>query len=814
MVTNYYRSLIGRTLLIGVGLIGILSGLRAGDPSHHQSVGSLLRNAMIWHPDDQSKSVSFRKQFRYAGGAKTAALYIFADSKYMLWINGQYVMRGPCRFDPIRPEYDSFEVSKYLLAGENTIAVQAYGHISTGETMEHTPGLAVCILVGGGVTGSRLLLTDTSWRCSHSTRYGDPTVWWDGIRENINAAKEDGDWTLPSYHDKAWSLSARRNGDKWGDFHPRTTPMPVATELPWTMNGKKLPLLVTGKTELFLKLKKNIVGYCIFEFDADSGARFNVFGHHYTARAGKQEYITGGFYGSGVTNTFGTLIRDEPDSVGIPVHIDTGSIRFTSIRVFNFIAPLKLIGSFHSSDTVLDRFWNVIANMHAQVTKDTYTDGVSEGNEWVGDVHNISQFTRVAFAGPAKDGSLVYADKRYLAKALSDIGCSQQKDGRIKAHHPSDRFDLHWFIEDFACVWIGDIRSYFEMTNDRELIRRLWPIVKKQMYWFNDSINASGILHGREWCVFDNPFAYKRGEGATLNAFVYKAFMDAAYLAGVCSDDKTAAAFISIASELKKAFNTNFWDAGKGTFRGMTDSAVTTHAAVMSLYTGICNEEHKRLVEDWLLTRSVDTNIVYPLLHLYWFRDLYEMNSDKADQQVLNIIRTKYYNKWNALNKGYVTSEGCNRNRNFHNFGMAPGYFLSAYVLGVRTEGTISDRRILIEPRLGDLGHADGTVVTEYGPVNVSWRRDDETFFFHCRIPGGVTTRLGIPIAPGAGDSVRINTEGLTLIMDGETLVKAGKPLKPGIVMTARFIYVDKVRAGTHSGKLYAPRRNLLLEVK
>lgn len=810
------QSVICRTFLIGAVVAAIFSGLKAragGDPPRKQSVRSLLRNAMIWHPNDQSKSVSFRKQFRYGGGAKGETLYIFADSKYMLWINGRYVMRGPCRFDPIRPEYDSFDVSKYLHPGENTIAVQAYGHISTGETMEHSPGLALCIVTRSGTnadtkvgvvhsgqfrTGSKLLLTDTSWRCSTSTRYGDPSAYWDGIRENINAAKEDGDWTLPSYHDKSWFLAVRQKSDQWGDFYPRTTPMPVATELPWMVDGKKLPFTVTGKTDLFLKLKKNIVGYCIFEFDADSGARFNVFGHHYIARKGRQEYISGGFYGSGVTNTFGTLIRDEPDSVGIPVHIDTGSIRFISIRVFNFIAPLKLAGAFHSSDSVLDRFWNVIANMHAQVTKDTYTDGVSEGNEWVGDVHNISQFTRVAFAGPGKNGSWIYADKRWLAKALSDIGCSQQKDGRIKAHHPSDRFDLHWFIEDFACVWIADIRSYYEMTNDRELAGRLWPIVKKQMYWFKDSINARGLIHGREWCIFDNPFAYKHGEGATLNAFVYKAFTDAAYLAGVCNDDKTAAAFTHIASALKIAFNANFWDSGKCTFRGMTDSAVTTHAAVMYLFTGICNEEHKRDVEDWLLTRSLDTNIVYPLLHLYWFRDLYEMNSEEADQQVLNIIRTKYYNRWNAFNKGYVTSEGCNRNRNFHNFGMAPGYFLSAYILGVRTEGTISDRCILIEPRLGNLRHAEGTVVTEFGRVNVFWRRDEDGFSFHCHIPAGLKTRLGIPISAGA--------VGLTLIMDGETWVKAGKVLKKGVVITSRFIYLDKVSGGAHSGKLWAKR--------
>ena len=789
--TVVFKSIVCRILLSGWILTGMISGLQAGSMAArpHINVGRLLRNAMIWYPDDKAKSVVFRKQFRYLARPGEATIYIFADSKYMLWINGQYVMRGPCRFDPHRPEYDSFDVRKYLHTGLNVIAVQAYGHISTGETMEHEPGLAILLKAG-----TRDLITDSSWRCSNNTRYGDPTVMWDGERENINAAKDDGDWTLAPYVDKAWPLAVRKSKDLWGEFYARITPMQVATELPFSVDGRELPFQVTGKTDLFLRLEKNIVGYCVFELDADSGARLNVFGHHYIARKGRQEYITGGMFGSGVVGTFGTSIRDEPDSVGIPVHVDTGTIRFTSIRVYNFIAPLTLVGSFRSSDTLLNRFWKVIANMHAQITRDTYTDGVTEGNEWVADIHNISQFTRVAFAGPGKNGSLDYADKRFMAKALSDIGVSQQPDGRIKAHHPSDRFDLHWFIEDFACTWVADIRSYYEMTRDKELITRLWPIVKKQMYWFKDSINARGLVHGREWCIFDNPYAYKHGEGATLNAFVYRAFADAAYLAAVCKEEKTAVEFNNTASSLKTAFNTYFWDTNKGTFRGMTDSLVTTHAAVMSLYTGVCSNEHWRSVQDWLLTRKLDTLMRLPLLHLYWFKDLYDMNSDLADQQVLDIIRTRYNNKWNALNKGYITAEGLNRGRNFHNFGMVPGSFFCSYILGVRTVGPVWNKRILIEPRLGDIQQAEGTVVTEYGPVDVSWSRSPGGTSFHVKIPQGVIAKVGIPVSGNQS----------TLIVDGRTVVDKGKILHKGVVMTDRFIYLEWAGGGSHSGRVAA----------
>jgi hypothetical protein len=43
-----------------------------------------------------------------------------------------------------------------------------------------------------------------------------------------------------------------------------------------------------------------------------------------------------------------------------------------------------------------------------------------------------------------------------------------------------------------------------------------------------------------------------------------------------------------------------------------------------------------------------------------------------------------------------------------HIYGMFPGYFLSAYVLGVRRDAPVADKTIMIEPHLGDLAEATG----------------------------------------------------------------------------------------------------------
>jgi hypothetical protein len=80
---------------------------------------------------------------------------------------------------------------------------------------------------------------------------------------------------------------------------------------------------------------------------------------------------------------------------------------------------------------------------------------------------------------------------------------------------------------------------------------------------------------------------------------------------------------------------------------------------------------------------------------------------------------------------------------------MYPGFFLSSYVLGVRwQDGIPLNRELLIEPHLGDLNQAEGTVMTEAGPIPISWQRaGNDVLNFKGRIPAGLTAELSLPAA-------------------------------------------------------------------
>src|SRR5687767_11634889 len=65
----------------------------------------------------------FRKSFTLDQVPASVPARITADSRYLLFVNGQEAFRGPIRSQPRRLYYDLFDLAPYLQTGQNLIAV-------------------------------------------------------------------------------------------------------------------------------------------------------------------------------------------------------------------------------------------------------------------------------------------------------------------------------------------------------------------------------------------------------------------------------------------------------------------------------------------------------------------------------------------------------------------------------------------------------------------------------------------------------------------------------------------------------------------
>jgi alpha-L-rhamnosidase len=138
-----------------------------------------------------------------------------------------------------------------------------------------------------------------------------------------------------------------------------------------------------------------------------------------------------------------------------------------------------------------------------------------------------------------------------------------------------------------------------------------------------------------------------------------------------------------------------------------------------------------------------------PVTYYWVFQELYRMDSAASDLEAMNEMRRRWgamvrqSNDTGTLWETFDGSESC------HNYGAVPAYFLSSYVLGVRLDGPVRNKRLVIDPRLGDLVHAEGVVVTEFGLVPISWKQQDAELSFRVQVPKGVKATLRFPDAVG-----------------------------------------------------------------
>ncbi|MBN2291393.1 MAG: alpha-L-rhamnosidase N-terminal domain-containing protein [Pirellulales bacterium] len=757
------------------------------------ATGPALQRSMIWLDSatfGKEVYAVFRKELKLSAAPERAVLHIFADTRYMLWINGQYVERGPCRFVPSHPEYDTLDVTSYLRQGNNALAVIVHhyhdgvmkddGSEVNGRVARHVPGLTAMLDISEPDGRHTSLSTDTSWRGSTKTRFGPSGVSTSSIPDRIDARRDAGDWTLPGFDDSTWEKPVRVNGRLWGPLGLRTIPLLRETEIePLTLverAGKAtrrpldeaLPIKMKAGEELVIDAGQFVLAYSVLDLDARDGSELELeysprffdtdrkpdrsHGHinRYIARTGRQTYMSG--------DTFGCKY--------VIVRLKSGEVCLHGIRLVNRLYPFEVVGRYQSNDTFLNLLWQIGINTLLICSEDSYVDcATRERAQWLGDgVVVTSPLTRIALAGPGPAGKPRFADLRLFRQMLRQMGHSVLPDGRVKAFSPSDGFDKHGYIEDYACLWIQGIRSYCDVTDDIDLARELWPTVTGQLKWFLHRLSPRGLVNAREFVFPGNPLAYAVCEGSTLNAYLYRALIDAAELARQLDKLEQHQQYKAAAETLKQAINTHLWNDEAGAYYGGISNGhktgLTAYAAMMCLYFEVVPTERKDRVNQWLLA-NYDKENYSPYAYTFLFEVFYRMDSARADQLVLDLMRQR----WAEMVKGetQTTREGFNGlgSEPCHIMGSTPTYHLSRHVLGVGVDEPVRDRRIIIEPRMGDLRHVEGTVVTEFGPVPVLWEKaeDGKSFSFEVRIPDNVTAKLHLP---RVGDAPVVVVDGQT----------------------------------------------------
>ncbi|WP_256758851.1 family 78 glycoside hydrolase catalytic domain [Cohnella sp. WQ 127256] len=173
----------------------------------------------------------FRKTFDIPmEGAGDATLRITADSRYVLYVNGTQLGRGPVRSWPFEQAYDTYDVGHLLKPGEkNTIAVLVmHFGVSTFYYIRGRGGLLAQLDFGSDTVS---VSTDATWITSkHLGQHPrSPRMsCQQAFAEYVDASSWDQNWIQPDYDDSEW-LNATALGpvgmEPWTKLKPRDIPM-------------------------------------------------------------------------------------------------------------------------------------------------------------------------------------------------------------------------------------------------------------------------------------------------------------------------------------------------------------------------------------------------------------------------------------------------------------------------------------------------------------------------------------------------------------------------------------------------------------
>jgi alpha-L-rhamnosidase len=158
----------------------------------------------------------FRRVIEIEDDISAADISITVDGRYILYVNGHEIGRGPVRCSPLFQRYDDWSIADSLVTGTNVIAVLVHTYGVDTAFYEGTKGLWRPVFGEGGLwvqgqittsSGIQQLVTDTSWRCleSHAWRQDVPRINHGlGFIECLDANLIPLGWHDICYEDQNW----------------------------------------------------------------------------------------------------------------------------------------------------------------------------------------------------------------------------------------------------------------------------------------------------------------------------------------------------------------------------------------------------------------------------------------------------------------------------------------------------------------------------------------------------------------------------------------------------------------------------------
>jgi alpha-L-rhamnosidase len=704
-----------------------------------------------------------------------AWLRVTADSRYVLFVNGTEVARGPARSAPGTLRWDEVNIASLLRPGRNTVAavVRHYGYpvpwwLPTAPYGELGRGgfICECPAVPRVSSGSH-------WECRRAPIESGPELAIGAANERYDARRVPAGWIAGPCGGPGWMQAVELHS---ADSSPRDGTLPavpftlvsprtglppigavvrprevhIGTVRPDALAGPQwfpmpdpaylqggaftlgataqLPLPLESGQVAVLDFAGMQLGTLGLRVDAASGAvielracdalgaqgmtdRDRQWHHRYTCRGSDDEVTP--FEALGFRH-LAVYARDP--------------FTLRSVELTERTYPFLRDGRFECDDAELVGIWNAGARTLELCTTDAYLDCPSrEQRAWLGDayVHGLVNAVTSSDLRPAVN--------------LLRLGATPRADGLLPMVAAGDLAGSPLTIPDYSLHWIRALRRYFEWSGDVDTVAELLPVSAGILDWFWQFVDRHGRLGAFPgWTFVDWTPVEGDRPLATLNALLLLTLDDVAWMAGATG----AAAPRSVrdrARALRSGFE-GFLHGPLGVSEWLDRPLSTQHAVATAVLAGLLrgpaadaaleaamNPErvrhpvrHADAPRGWSYADGFD-----PALHVLgaqpFFTHFVHQALAAAGRRDLLLRSIRRWAPYLATGDGTVWEAWPDQGAELshaHAWSATPTYDLSAHILGV-TPAVPGGAVMSVRPWFGPLRRLSGAVPTPRGVVTV-----------------------------------------------------------------------------------------------
>ncbi len=714
---------------------------------------------VIWlkNPRPLNQYVRFQTEFS-AKGSEKVLFYICTDTKYELYINGHLAGFGQYEDFPQEKIYDTYDVSEYIIEGNNLVSVLAY---SQGEnSFQHMSGIPMVVFAAKA--GEEVLLTSGEHvRCSEVPEVLNGETERITPQRSFNFAfdlRQDDGWRQKKVCD-AWeracvcddtaiSYSARPNknlvlGDvccgtvlTQGVFIP-TEGDNVSQIMQYaglayrdqeTVMKEENGVLEILSDDVFWisDLGKETVGYITLELEAEEGAVLDIACGEHLADMRVRSFVGGRNF------AFRCNCRAGRQSIRFYVRrlagryleffAHKGIKKVFSAGFHTVTYPLEFVGDFHMNDRLFNRIYQVSADTLSLCMHEHYEDCPQREQALYGMDSRNQMLT----------GYYVFGETVMPRSSLELLAKSQMEDGLLAICAPAS---YERTIPSFSLAWILALWEYVLFSGDLTFAKEMQGVAKKALCFFT-ALKKDGLVLRPQGEAYWNFYEWIDGmdnlendpdilADAPLNSFCMMALCAYEELCTFLQDTAEAAWAKAEYQEIAAVFHQTFYCAEKGVYQSYVGKNLVPSFSqltqALALLAGCVPDNMQKDIRAALLSKEFGATTLSYLAFKY---DALMQDAKTYGDYVLDDIEEQWgYMLYNGATSFWETILGeadFDRAGSLcHGWSAVPIYIFWRYVLGIYP-GSVGYGEIVPNPCCGEGIHIEAELKTPDGVYKVT----------------------------------------------------------------------------------------------